>query len=549
MNTLFQTNLKMMNMIPQIVKAYRLQHFFEGTMELKELLSDVGVVAEELQNVGYNEQVTNLLEMLQVIVQAQESKDTILIADVLEGDLLPFLQNLQIQLQSVGIVSEDMLNDNLLELQKLDPELCCKIETLCDNDSLRICQAINGQYNCLYQEDDMSFYLHSTINPTWESQQLIESIWDENIQQYFVWGMGMGYHVKSLLERAQYYNVCVLEYDIAMIRMALSAIDFSEEIKKGRLIICYEKDEKELVTHICESRGDTYFMIHYPSWRRMQKGEVKEKLENYFLKVSTANERDAILVNNFCLLQKKSLPSIKELTYLFEGKHVVIVAGGPSVDEEISNIVKYRDNIIVFAVGRIAKKLEKSNIIPDVLIITDPSEEVASQIQGLRWRQIPLILLSTACATISDVYEGPIYIAYQRLYDKAKEVAESTGDVMVETGGSVTTTALDIAIRLGAESIILVGTDLAYTNGYSHAKGTKEIKITDNIASEYHCVVSTKGNTIYTDASLDVFRIWIENRLTHNCKPTIYNTGSGARIQGTIECSLSEALQYEKMKN
>jgi len=40
----------------------------------------------------------------------------------------------------------------------------------------------------------------------------------------------------------------------------------------------------------------------------------------------------------------------------------------------------------------------------------------------------------------------------------------------VDSGGSVATTILDIAIKMGGNPIILVGQDLAYVDGKNHAQ-------------------------------------------------------------------------------
>ena len=113
----------------------------------------------------------------------------------------------------------------------------------------------------------------------------------------------------------------------------------------------------------------------------------------------------------------------------------------------------------------------QEGIRPDAIIITDPQPHMYKQIEGLDTENIPLILLSTASASVINAYKGDLYVAYQKGYQPAEEMAESLNAETFETGGSVTTTALDIALKFGAENIIFVGVDLAYTDGSSHAKG------------------------------------------------------------------------------
>ena len=144
--------------------------------------------------------------------------------------------------------------------------------------------------------------------------------------------------------------------------------------------------------------------------------------------------------------------------------------------------------------------------------------------------KVPLILLSTASASVLNYYKVPIYVAYRKGYHPAEEEGEKLGVDTFETGGSVTTTALDIALRFEADKIILVGVDLAYTGGYSHAEGVgRKITNTDN----FWKVVSCTGQEIYTSKNLDIYRKWIERRIKNIKGTVIYNTGSGAKIEGT----------------
>ena len=142
-----------------------------------------------------------------------------------------------------------------------------------------------------------------------------------------------------------------------------------------------------------------------------------------------------------------------------------------------------------------------------------------------------MILLSTASASIVEYYNGPIYVAYQRGYFQAEEKAKSLGATLFETGGSVTTTALDISLRFGAKRIIFVGVDLAYTGGNSHALGEgRKIENNDGLRQ----VRSNTGDMVYTSKNLDIYRKWIERRIESVTGTEIYNTGEGAVIKGTV---------------
>ena len=99
------------------------------------------------------------------------------------------------------------------------------------------------------------------------------------------------------------------------------------------------------------------------------------------------------------------------------------------------------------------ESLSIEGIIPDAVIITDPQPLMYKQIDGVNLKNIPMILLSTASSSVIDYYNGPIYVAYQSGYIHAEIKAKEIGATLFETGGSVTTTALDIALRFGARKL------------------------------------------------------------------------------------------------
>ena len=199
-------------------------------------------------------------------------------------------------------------------------------------------------------------------------------------------------------------------------------------------------------------------------------------------------EQKNFLDANFEKLCEHHLPECSELKNLFYKKDVVIVGAGPSVNRELQSLKKYRSRITIFATGHIAGTLLREGIIPDVIIITDPQPHMYQQVKGLNTKNIPLILLSTASSSVLDYYEGPVYIAYQNGYKEAEETAEKIGVKAFKTGGSVTTTALDIALQFEAKKVIFVGVDLAYTGGNSHAEGVgRRITDTENLRKVISC--------------------------------------------------------------
>lgn len=102
---------------------------------------------------------------------------------------------------------------------------------------------------------------------------------------------------------------------------------------------------------------------------------------------------------------------------------------------------------------------------------------------------------------------------------------------MYETGGSVTTLALDIVLRQGAKTVYLAGVDLAYPAGVSHASGTMDRHTRD--ISGMDPVEAVGGGIVYADRLFIAYRKWIEAKIKAHPEVAFYNLSDcGAKIEG-----------------
>ena len=549
----FNKNQACLNEVPEIVSLLRRQMFFRGNKLVGALIRNLGVISDYVAN-AQMEMLDNQewMLILQAVLNAQQNKDYIMLADILEGDLLPFLQKIQMCLQNNGeVVIDEYWEENIACIKNVNPDLYDEIMNDCakmDEDSgivqYEAMMAINGQPTLKVLVGEKEFCMHSTMNPEWEAKLLAESWMESGKSEFHIFGMGMGYHVKALLDADVCNRVTVLEHRIEPLFLALTYLDWRTFLEDGRLQIVYEPDMSLLMKNLKHGSEDDVFFLHYPSLQCVEQHEMKETLEDYFISVSSMQEQEASLRSNFTYLQNLQLPSCEVLRNIFENKTVVIVAGGPSVDDELENLKRFREQLVVLSVGTVARKLLSNGITPDAIIITDPQDTMYRQIEGLESQSIPLMLLSTASKSIVKYYNGPIFLVYQRGFEPAEEMAQKCGYQLFETGGSVTTTALDVSIGFGAKEIILVGADMAYTNNRSHAGGIgREIKDVSGLRQ----VPAVKGGMVYTSRNLDMYRKWIERRIAGLSNPVIYNTSRGAKITGTKECALEQIAVFTNL--
>lgn len=539
---LFYNNQQSIKLSYEIVESFRKQNFYIATSKLTKLLGNLDTVAGYIfSQEDYKSLADELQLILPALLDAQDNCDYVLQADIIEGDLLPLLQKIQIAFQERDLVQvPDFFEQNMNSLKEYDFGLYKLLnkENLIEgknsllSDKLTLSLAINGQPTAQAFVNGQSFYLHSSVNPEIEARFLVDSL--KMTEDYIVFGMGLGYHVLELLNRYRSARVHIFESNIYLLYMAFTYIDWTTYIASGRILVVYNDDPKQLISELGNQFAEmkkAELLVHYPAIKMIEDAQTRQLLEDFFVTTSSMREQGGLLDSNFEIISKLNLPECGELKDIFKDKAVVIVGAGPSVDSQLDRLRKYRDKITVFATGHIIRRLVNEEIIPDAVIITDPQPLMYKQIDGVNLKGIPMILLSTASSSVIDYYNGSIYVAYQSGYELAEIKAKEIGATLFETGGSVTTTALDIALRFGASKIIFVGVDLAYTGGYSHASGEgRRIENTDGLRQ----VRSNTGGMVYTSKNLDIYRKWIERRIEGVMDTKFYNTGEGAVIKGTV---------------
>jgi hypothetical protein len=225
----------------------------------------------------------------------------------------------------------------------------------------------------------------------------------------------------------------------------------------------------------------------------------------------------------------------------FKGKNVFIIAAGPSLDKNIHLLQNKPKNSIILATGTIHRKLEKLGIKPDYTIMADAQKIIMSQVDNLADYSFPMLLLSTVYRGVGKAVAGDKYLICQNDYHEAYQHAKERGYQMYRSGGSVTTIALDVSIRLGASRIVFLGADLANTNNLTHASDTSFLRVmgTEGLIP----VPSIDGGIVYSTRILCMYREWIEKRLKQATDIEFVDaTEGGALIKGTRICTLQEII-------
>jgi len=206
----------------------------------------------------------------------------------------------------------------------------------------------------------------------------------------------------------------------------------------------------------------------YKSLNATLEDAVKHLLWKYTTQFDLQAHNKQIL-ENIC---ENQIPASK-LRGLFKGKTAVIMGAGPSLDIFIPWIKENREKIILLGVSRLANSLIDHNITPDIIVTVDPQTVSYVISQAILKLNDRCLLANSASAANQLVSQWPGQSVY--LNNHLPWNADVNIDNIQACAPTVTNTAFNIAIAMGAQQIILAGIDLCYSpEGYSHASGNAE---------------------------------------------------------------------------
>ena len=226
----------------------------------------------------------------------------------------------------------------------------------------------------------------------------------------------------------------------------------------------------------------------------------------------------------------------------------IVVAAGPSLNKNIHELKKAKGKAFIFAVDTAIKPLLQAGIIPDMFAVIDALKPI-ELVQMEEARDIPLLTTLNAAPEVLNYHRGMKFF-FNEGYLFAEDIFEKsghrTGDV--SSGGSVATNIFSLFYKIGIETVILVGQDLAYTGNKSYADGTFQEKIEEVDTSYFMMVEGNFEKKVPTRTDLKLFIDWynmyIERIREYDKEFRVINaTEGGAKIQNTELMTLEEAIK------
>jgi hypothetical protein len=386
-------------------------------------------------------------------------------------------------------------------------------------------------------------YLYSRYDPLKDAERFIHSQINGSANVYCLFGFGLGYHVRELLQKEPDKQIIVIEPYVSVIRKAVENIDLSNIFSHPNVeILCLEQGQAMINTLNELTKQQTRWIIPN-AWLKAlpQSHPLKHFLEDIKIQEMSFQRFSSLMEKNFAENLKYMDADVGKLFAKFNGQKAILVSAGPSLDDTVYSLKKLKNKYFILSVGSALRVLKENSIVPDAVIITDPQEFVYKQLDGMEFAQ-SLIYLSTACHIAVANHKGLRIIAFQKGYPQAESYADKKKLPLVDTGGSVATTALDILIKMGFSEIVLLGQDLAYSKNRSHSlQSISGVEVVSN--ESLLSVLANDGTMVKTTTILSIYRRWFERKVAETKHVIFKNTAEkGAVIQGVPFVYISEII-------
>jgi len=285
---IFEHNILLLGETDKAVFYFRQQQYDKALGIVANFIDQIKYVVEAIitDRDYFNLVATEaVLEMLSKILDAKKNRDFILLADLLELQLLSFLcgvQELIISKEEI-LFDEDNYKENiriLLERGKGFPEQL--MEPMNSNklmeDGYRVEFTSCGLMTLAAQNEGSTFYFHSNSRVLSEAFLLAKRWYSEGKKKYILYGFGMGYHISQLQELAPEADIEVYEADSNIIQLACAFTDVKEILKKDHTKLIYDPQFQLLSKRISSLHQEEALVIHYPSFKNIRSKEGRELL-------------------------------------------------------------------------------------------------------------------------------------------------------------------------------------------------------------------------------------------------------------------------------
>lgn len=408
-------------------------------------------------------------------------------------------------------------------------------------------------------------YVHSRHDPEREAARALEAMARREPPTIVVLGLGLGYHLAFLLETTECTRLIVVEPDEELVQLARR--HGVRALREGSERILLARDDTALEAALPEyaAAGFEVFDLTGRTASDERFDRVRSVLASFADRLdinrNTLQRFGRLWVRNLCRnLGRIALGrGVAGLEGAFAGIPSLLLAAGPTLDQILPRLPELAERAFVVAVDTAVAPSVRAGVDPDFAVVVDPQYWNARHLDRQRLPRTILVSEASTHPSIFPAFTRPVYFCSSAFpLGRAFEAVHGKFGAL-GTGGSVSTSAWDLARLLGASSVFTAGLDLGFPGGRTHCASSYFEHLALILADRLHPAEQTifrytrsadpfpipanDGSTLLSDRRMAVYRTWFATQVARSDAPaTVSITEGGAAIEGVAAVSSQELL-------
>lgn len=460
----------------------------------------------------------------------------------------------------------------LSALRRRRPDLADRIDVA--NDShVEVAPSRSGLPTAQVHVAGRSLFLHSRYDPVHEARQFLDQAGMDGRLACALVGFGLGYHAELASERiAGSAPLLLFEPDLGVLRAAFSHRDLAPLLAAPKVHWFTDDDDPSLAGELIEladELAEGLCVLAPPASIERAAGTVERVRRRLAEAVdyarmarttrSVQGQRSiANLIGN--LRAYATAESIASWKDRWRGWPAIVVSAGPSLAKNRHLLPRAKGKALLVSVGTACKQLFALGAAPDLVVQIDHSDLCLRHFSGLSAVGETVLLADpTSNPAVLDQWPGRRAMIHDPFAEHLLgRLARSMASLV--KGITVAHTAFHAARFLGADPILLVGQDLAFTDGLYYSGGaglhelwrgelnrfltveTKEWERLVRRKGELRTIAGPSGEPVYTDRQMLSYLQQFERDFAAAEATVLDCTEGGARKRGAAPMPLEEAL-------
>ncbi|WCH27106.1 motility associated factor glycosyltransferase family protein [Aeromonas salmonicida] len=347
-----------------------------------------------------------------------------------------------------------------------------------------------------------------------------------------LYGTGLGDLPRALLGRTGLKRLEVKIMNGALFALVLRLLDQQDWLADPRIELMMAGDESEIRLPFFALPPELQLVEDAAA--RIRDRLVSE-IELPFASARFDAEHPAVtrrLAENRELLTSDG--DVASLFGLARGKHALIVASGPTLQTNLATLQAQlqirRQDYLLISVDTALAFLLRHGIRPDIVVTIDDAIH-GSRLPADQSAQTTLVYYPTVPTAALLAWQGPRKAAYSRspMYQALmQEIPKGS----LHSGGSVIHPAVDLAVQMGCQQVILLGTDFAFPGELTHS-GWADGALGPTASQALSWTLDGHGRRVKTNPNFSAYRTELERYIARHPEVHFWNSSrEGAEIAG-----------------